>query len=363
MHSSQSEGYTEQDVADRSPLCTPEPSDENHLSSELSARDRIAQDTLLDEHEAIQDGESKSVGKPKCVDTQSRIIWEQVIPIIGLHLLIPLAFLPYVFSWWGLLAIPALNYIFGSLGISAGYHRMLTHQGFKCPKWFERTLTTLGVCSLQDSPARWVLVHRVHHQHSDHQEDPHTPMVNGLWAHVGWLFIENRALTSADVYDRYVRDILKDPYYMWLQRNMNWLWVYVGHAIAFYGLGFLIGWTWTGTAAGGVQLGTQWFLFGAVYRTLWTWHTTWAINSATHMWGYQNYETRENSRNSWIFGILGYGEGWHNNHHADPRSASLGHRWWEIDMTFWWLVAFEKIGLVTELVRPNQNALERRTIK
>jgi stearoyl-CoA desaturase (delta-9 desaturase) len=188
-------------------------------------------------------------------------------------------------------------------------------------------------------------------------------MVNGLWAHVGWLFIENRALTSADVYDRYVRDILKDPYYMWLQRNMNWLWVYVGHAIAFYGLGFLIGWTWTGTAAGGVQLGTQWFLFGAVYRTLWTWHTTWAINSATHMWGYQNYETRENSRNSWIFGILGYGEGWHNNHHADPRSASLGHRWWEIDMTFWWLVAFEKIGLVTELVRPNQNALERRTIK
>jgi stearoyl-CoA desaturase (delta-9 desaturase) len=328
-----------------------------------SDRDRIAQDLLADEHEAVQRGRRSTIPKPKLVDKQSRIIWENLIPIIVFHLLIPLAFLPYVFSWWGVLAMPALNYIFGSLGISAGYHRMLTHQGFKGPKWFERTLATLGVCSFQESPARWVLVHRVHHQHSDHQEDPHTPMVSGFWAHMGWLFVENRALCTSTAYDRYARDILKDPYYMWLDKNLNWLRVYLAHVVAIFAVGFLVGRLWTGTMSGGLHLGVQWFLWGAIYRTLWTWHTTWAINSASHMWGYRNYETRENSTNNWICGILGFGEGWHNNHHADPRSAAIGHRWWEIDMTFWWLVTFEKIGLITNLSRPNMNALERRAIK
>ena len=126
----------------------------------------------------------KRVPKPEKVDGSSRILWEYVIPVVAFHLLIPVAFFSY-FSWWGLAFLPIGNYIFTSMGIGAGYHRLLTHRGFDCPKWFEYLLATLGVCSLQDSPARWVLVHRVHHQHSDHQPDPHTPKVSAFWSHMG----------------------------------------------------------------------------------------------------------------------------------------------------------------------------------
>jgi stearoyl-CoA desaturase (delta-9 desaturase) len=252
------------------------------------------------------------------------------------------------------------NYLFTSLGIGAGYHRLLTHRGFKCPRWFEYILTTLGVCSFQDSPARWVLVHRVHHQHSDHQPDPHTPRVSAFWSHMGWLFIDNRDLSTASAYDRYCRDLMRDPYYLWLQRGLNWVWVYVAHGVLITLIGLLVGWLMYGTLAATIQVGAQWLLWGVVFRTIFTWHVTWGINSASNIWGYRNYETREDSRNNWLFALLTNGEGWHNNHHADPRSARHGHRWWEVDVTWWSLRLFERIGLVRDLVHPNQSALDRK---
>ena len=297
---------------------------------------------------------------PEKVDAQSRILWEYVIPVIAFHLLLPLAFFSYFFSWWGLLFLPVGNYIFTSMGIGAGYHRLLTHTGFTCPKWFEYTLVLLGVCSLQDSPARWVLVHRVHHQHSDHQPDPHTPRVSALWAHVGWLFVDNRELSTAAAYDRYVRDIMRDPLYSWLQRNLNWVMVYGIHALLISMLGLIVGFLATGTLAGTIQMGAKFTVWGVIMRTIYTWHVTWAINSAAHIWGYRNYETREDSTNNWLFALLTNGEGWHNNHHADPRSAQHGHKWWEIDVTYITLCFFEKIGIVKDLVRPNESALERK---
>ncbi len=300
--------------------------------------------------------------KPEKVDKDSRILWEYVIPVVVMHLLIPLAFLPYFFSWWGVLFMPIGNYIFTSLGIGAGYHRLLTHRGFTCPRWLEYTLSTLGVCSLQDSPARWVLVHRVHHQHSDHQPDPHTPRVSCFWAHMGWLFIDNRELSTAAAYDKYVRDLMRDGYYRWLQRGINWVLVYVYHAIAIVAVGAAVGWLWTGTTAGTLQTAGQFAMWGVVMRTVFTWHVTWGINSFSHMWGYRNYQTREDSRNNWLFALLTNGEGWHNNHHADPRSAQHGHRWWEIDLTYLSLLALEKVGLVKDLVRPNHSALERKSV-
>lgn len=300
--------------------------------------------------------------KPEKVDKDSRILWEYVVPVVLMHLLIPLAFLPYFFSWWGVLFLPIGNYIFTSLGIGAGYHRLLTHRGFTCPRWLEYTLSTLGVCSLQDSPARWVLVHRVHHQHSDHQPDPHTPRVSCFWAHMGWLFIDNRELSTAAAYDKYVRDLMRDGYYRWLQRGINWVLVYVYHAIAIVAAGAAVGWLLTGTTAGTLQTAGQFAMWGVVMRTVFTWHVTWGINSFSHMWGYRNYQTREDSRNNWLFALLTNGEGWHNNHHADPRSAQHGHRWWEIDLTYLSLLALEKVGLVKDLVRPNHSALERKSV-
>ncbi len=322
--------------------------------------DEIAKDILVADARTAAD---QKLDKPKGVNKSSRYLWEYIIPVILFHLMIPLAFFDYFSGgWmWGVAWLFVGNYIFTSLGIGAGYHRLLTHRGFKCPKWFEYTLATLGVCSFQDSPGRWVLVHRVHHQHSDHQPDPHTPKVSAFWAHMGWLFIDNRELSTASAFDRYVRDLMQDKYYMWLQKGQNWILVFFLHGLAIWGLGSLVGYLMTGTGAGALQIGLQWLLWGVVLRTIFTWHVTWGINSAAHIWGYRNYETREDSRNNWLFAFLTNGEGWHNNHHADPRSARHGHRWWEIDVTWMSLRFFEKLGIVKDLVHPNESALARKT--
>ncbi|MEM7455404.1 MAG: acyl-CoA desaturase [Planctomycetota bacterium] len=339
----------------------PEPPKKDKNDPEYVVRMSELDDQAKDIH--VGDGKrDKRIPRPEMVDEKSRVIWEYVIPVVAFHLLIPLAFIPYCFSWWGVIFLPIGNYIFTSMGIGAGYHRLLTHRGFTCPKWFEYFLATLGVCSFQDSPARWVLVHRVHHQHSDHQPDPHTPRVSAFWAHMGWMFIDNRALSTASAYDKYVRDLMRDPYYMWLTRGANSTIVYVVSSIAITLTGGAIGWFATGTTAGLLQYMATWFMWGVIMRTLFTWHVTWAINSASHMWGYRNYETREDSTNNWLFALLTNGEGWHNNHHADPRSAQHGHRWWEIDITYWTLCALEKIGLIKNLVRPNQSALDRKSV-
>ncbi len=299
---------------------------------------------------------------PEMVDKKSRVLWEYIIPVIIFHLLIPVAFFSYFFSWWGLLFLPVGNYIFTSMGIGAGYHRLLTHRGCACPKWFEHTLALLGVCSFQDSPARWVLVHRVHHQHSDHRPDPHTPRVSAYWAHMGWMFIDNRALSSVSAYDKYVRDLMQDKLYRWLQKGINWVLVYAVHAMMITALGALVGFLFTGTGAGTLQVASQFLMWGVIMRTVYTWHVTWAINSAAHIWGYRNYETREDSTNNWLFALLTNGEGWHNNHHADPRSARHGHKWWELDVTFMTLAFLEKIGFIKDLVRPNHSALARKSL-
>ncbi len=327
----------------------------------MTGDDKIAQDILVAEEKTIL-AQGQRLEKPAGVNQNSRLLWEYIIPVIAMHLLIPFAFLPYLFSWWGVLWLFVGNYIFTSMGIGAGYHRLLTHRGFKCPKWFEYTLATLGVCSFQDSPGRWVLVHRVHHQYSDHRPDPHTPRVSAFWAHMGWLFIDNRELSTASAYDRYVRDLMQDRYYMWLQKGQNWILVYFLHGLVIWGVGSLVGLLMTGTGAGALQIGLKWLMWGVVMRTIWTWHVTWAINSAAHIWGYRNYETREDSTNNWLFALLTNGEGWHNNHHADPRSARHGHRWWEIDITWLTLRGLEKLGVVRDLVHPNQSALDRKAL-
>ena len=336
------------------------PSDSNPPSPN-SAVDSIAKDQMV-EAESTTEVKRGRIPKPEMVDQHSRIVWEYVIPVVAFHLAIPLVFIfpGYLFSWWGIAFLFIGNYFFTSLGIGAGYHRLLTHKGFECAKWFEYWLALMGVCSFQDSPARWVLVHRVHHQHSDHQPDPHTPKVSGWWSHIGWLFVENRQLSTASAYDRYVRDLMRDPLYMWLQKGINWVLFYAAHAILIGVIGYVVGVFGPESWGGGLRVAAMWFFWGVMMRTIFTWHVTWGINSAAHMWGYRNYETREDSRNNWLFALLTNGEGWHNNHHADPRSAQHGHKWWEVDVTYISLVFFEKIGVIKKLVRPNQSALERK---
>ena len=120
--------------------------------------------------------------------------WPYAVSFAVYHLLALLAFVPWLFSWTGVVLAVLGSYVFGTLGINLCYHRLLTHRSFACPKWLEHGLAVLGVCCLQDTPARWVAVHRLHHQHSDDTKDPHSPLVNFFWGHIGWLLVPNHAL-------------------------------------------------------------------------------------------------------------------------------------------------------------------------
>jgi stearoyl-CoA desaturase (delta-9 desaturase) len=287
------------------------------------------------------------------------VLWGYAAFVVAFHLLLPLAAVPWLFSWTGLLLIPLGNYLFCSLGIGAGFHRLLTHRSYGCPRWLEHTLAVLGVCSLQDSPARWVMIHRLHHQHSDRQPDPHSPLVNWFWGHMGWVMFENRQLSRLETYERYARDILRDPFYLRLERGLFWVWIYVAHAVLFFLAGLAVGWATTGVYLEGVRFGLSILLYGVVFRTLFSWHVTWGVNSLGHLWGYRNYETDENSRNNWLFALATNGDGWHNNHHAFPRAAAHGFdRWWELDVTYLTLRTLALAGLVYDL-QPRKRQPER----
>jgi len=141
-----------------------------------------------------------------------RIDWGYVCSIVGIHVLSLLMFVPWYFSWTGLVVAIFGFPLYGLFGITLCYHRILTHRGLTIPKWLEHIFAILGVCSLQDTPARWVAVHRLHHQHSDHEDDPHSPLVNFLWAHVGWVVVRHREHSRLTFFEQYARDVLRDPF-------------------------------------------------------------------------------------------------------------------------------------------------------
>jgi fatty-acid desaturase len=124
--------------------------------------------------------------------------------------------------------------------------------------------------------------------------------------------------------------------------------------VLFFAVGFTIGWLAGGQPSAGVQLGLSWLVWGVFVRTVVVWHITWSVNSLTHLWGYRNYKTSDNSRNNWLVGLVAHGEGWHNNHHAEQASAAHGHRWWEIDVTYLTICCLEAVGLAHDVVRPRR---------
>lgn len=293
---------------------------------------------------------------PGAVSQRVRINWSVALSLLAVHVLALAALAPWLFSWSGLALMLVGLYAFGTLGINVCYHRLLTHRSFKTPRWVERLLTVLGLCNLQGSSISWVTAHRRHHQHSDHEPDPHSPLVNFLWSHVGWLLVDNPDIRSSAAFARYAGDLCRDPFHMKLERYQLWVGVWVAHVALFFLGGFLLGWAATGAAMGGVQLGLSWLVWGVLVRMVIVWHITWGINSVTHLWGYRNYETRDDSRNNLLLGYLSMGEGWHNNHHADQRSAAHGHRWWELDISYLTIRLMEGLGMASGTVTPKRHA-------
>ena len=167
-----------------------------------------------------------SVEPGRRVRAPQTIAWPYASGIVLYHLLALLAAVPWFFTWGGVTLALAGLFVFGTLGINLGYHRLLTHRGLICPKWLERTFVVLGVCCVQDTPARWVSVHRLHHQYSDEPGDPHSPLGSFVWGHISWLMVEASELAKLRIYERYAKDILADRFYRSLERR--WRWVYIG---------------------------------------------------------------------------------------------------------------------------------------
>jgi len=269
-----------------------------------------------------------------------RINWITSIAMAIFHVGAIAAF--FFFSWTNL-AVAVVMYFFAiNVGIGMAYHRLLTHRGYKTPKWVEYFLTTCGTMALEGGPIFWVATHRVHHQNSDHEGDPHTPHDGTWWAHAGWI-LSGRALHSETaLLGRYAPDLTRDPVHVWLSKY-HWLPLTIAGFMQL-GLGAAL-------AAPGHRLA------GAVGMVLWATflrvslglHATWLVNSATHLWGERRFETRDDSRNNWWVAILTGGEGWHNNHHAHPVSARHGLAWYEVDVNYYGIWLLSKIGLAKKV--------------
>jgi stearoyl-CoA desaturase (delta-9 desaturase) len=292
-----------------------------------------------------------------------RLIWPYFGAFVFFHTAALLAFLPWLFNWASVAVCVAGFYVFGTLGINLCYHRLLTHRSFKCPRWLEYFFAILGVCCLQDTPARWVAVHRRHHQHSDEQPDPHSPLVSFFWGHMDWLVRSNTDLERMELYEHFAKDILRERFYFKLERNLMWVWINLAQWFVFYFDGFAIGWVTGETWMDGVQFGLSLLVWGVFVRTVCVWHITWSVNSLAHLWGYRNYETDENSRNNIFVGLVSNGEGWHNNHHAQPRAAAHGHKWWEFDVTWITIWALKQVALAWDVVPVNRKMAARQTAK
>jgi stearoyl-CoA desaturase (delta-9 desaturase) len=274
--------------------------------------------------------------------------------IVGFHLLALLACIPWLFSWSGLAWAVAGLYLFGTLGVNIGYHRLLTHRGFTCPLWLEHTLVVLGACCWQGSPMNWVAIHRMHHQHSDDPTDPHSPRSSFFWSHMGWFLIYDPAIYNIGTYDRYARDLFQDRFYKWMERPRVWRSIHVIQWTAFFLAGGIVGYLMTEEWLGALQLGLSWLIWGVLVRTVAVWHITWSVNSLAHLWGYASHDTHDDSRNNWLVALVSNGEGWHNNHHAEPRCAAHGHRWWELDVSYITIRVLSLVGLAGNLVLPRR---------
>ncbi|TWU06458.1 acyl-CoA desaturase [Stieleria varia] len=258
---------------------------------------------------------------------------------LGLAHVVVFAAAPFTFTWTALGVALFLHWVTGSLGICLGYHRLLTHTGMKTYSWVRYFFATIGTLAGEGSALDWVADHRKHHAHSDLEGDPHSPHEGGWWSHMIWLAYPTHNGDRKGYLMRWVPDLYKDKGMRFLDVMFLPLHIMVGFAL--FGIGYAIG----GSSMGWSML--VWAMFVRLVAVL---HTTWLVNSWSHMWGYRNYETTDDSRNNWLVAIIAYGEGWHNNHHAYPRMAKHGHHWWEFDITWQAIRLMRAVGLVWDVV-------------
>ena len=263
--------------------------------------------------------------------SRSPVDWVSVGFFTTFHGLALLA--PWFFSWSALGVALFLHWLFGGVGICLGYHRLLSHRSFQVPRWLEYVIAILGALAIEGGPVFWVGGHRRHHAFAeDIEKDPYSAKRGFWWSHLLWIVCPERMTFNQRLYGKYAPDLVRQPFYRWLDKTF--LLLQVPLAILLYLLG---GWSFV--------------IYGIFVRSVLLWHSTWLVNSATHRWGYRTFEADDNARNLWWVSLLTYGEGWHNNHHSYPRSAQTGWRWWEIDVTWQTIRLLQRLGWATKVNR------------
>ena len=266
-----------------------------------------------------------------------------VVPFAGILIAIVLLWNSWVD--WIDLAIFAAMYLVTAGGITVGFHRMLTHRAFQTKSWLRYTFAVAGSMSVQGSVLDWVADHRKHHAHTDQEGDPHSPHVGhgsgmrGLWhAHTGWL---TETQGQAD-WKRYAKDLYEDPIMKQIGKRFPWL-VLVSLLIPTV-LGYVLhGFTLEGAVRG--------YIWGGLVRIFLVHHVTWSVNSICHFFGTRRFDVEDKSTNVAWLAIPSLGESWHHNHHAFPRSAQHGLKWYEVDPSAAFIRGLERVGLAWDVVR------------
>ena len=254
----------------------------------------------------------------------TRINWLTAIVFGLFHLGAVAAF--FFIDWKAIVTAIVLYWVAIGFGIGMGYHRLLTHRSYKVPRWIEYFFAVCGTLTLEGGPIFWVATHRVHHQKSDQEGDPHSPRDGAWWAHVLWIIFGEANHSNTAAMSRYAPDLARDPFYRWLNTY---------HYVPLVISGLIL------LAVGGIPF----VLWGVCVRVVTGLHATWLVNSATHMWGSRRFRTKDDSRNNWWVALLTFGEGWHNNHHAHPTSARHGLAWYELDITWLQIRGLQFLGL------------------
>lgn len=267
-----------------------------------------------------------------------RFVPSQLLAVVVFHILAIGAI--FTFSWPGLIIFVVMTFLTGCLGITLGYHRLLSHRSFQTPKFMKYFLAFWGCMALQGGPVRWVATHRLHHKGADTPQDPHSSEEGFWWCHLIWNFFRQPELQSMQQVQRYALDIFKDPVLRWM--DQYFFLMYLVAASLVFGIGYWFG---------GWELGLSLVVWGFILRIVYFWHATWLVNSATHFWGYQTFPAQDKSRNNWWVALLTFGEGWHNNHHVHPRSARMGLKWFELDVTYWVISALRRLGLAQNVIQ------------
>jgi fatty-acid desaturase len=257
-------------------------------------------------------------------ELRTSVNWPTTLFLILFHVAAVAAL--FFWSWAGVVTFLILAWVSGSLGIGMGWHRLLTHRGYKVPKVIEYFLVLCGSLALEGGPIQWVTTHRIHHAHTDQEGDPHTPRDGRWWAHIGWILTPTAQVLDQTKLRRYAPDLMSQRFYRVLNK-VYWM------PLLILGLALL--------AFGGWKV----MLWGIFFRVTLGLHFTWLVNSATHIWGGRRFKTNDDSRNNWWVALLSFGEGWHNNHHAHPRAARHGLTWYEVDFNWYGIRTLELLGL------------------